>query len=91
VLAKEHRIPFYVVAPTSTFDFNIERGEDIPIEERAEDEVRKCGDTLVAPRETRAFNPAFDVTPAENITAIITERGIIEKPTSDKIKEGMVL
>ncbi len=91
VLAKEHNIPFYVVAPTSTFDLGIEKGEDIPIEERTEEEVKRCGNTSVSPEGTHAFNPAFDVTPAENITAIITERGIIEKPSWDKIKERVGL
>ncbi|MGB9873497.1 MAG: S-methyl-5-thioribose-1-phosphate isomerase [Hydrogenobacter sp.] len=76
VLAKAHGVPFYVVAPTSTFDPNIERGEDIPIEERSEEEVKSYKGCTLAPKESRALHLAFDITPAENITAIITEEGI---------------
>lgn len=76
VLAKEHGIPFYVAAPTSTIDFNIASGELIPIEERAPEEVTRILDELtVAPEGVKAANPAFDVTPARYITAIITEKG----------------
>ncbi len=76
VLAKAHGVPFYVVAPTSTFDPNIERGEDIPIEERSEEEVKSYKGCTLAPKESKALHLAFDITPAENITAIITEEGI---------------
>ncbi|SNZ13106.1 S-methyl-5-thioribose-1-phosphate isomerase [Hydrogenobacter hydrogenophilus] len=76
VLAKAHGVPFYVVAPTSTFDPNIESGEDIPIEERSEEEVKSFKNCTLAPKESRALHLAFDITPAENITAIITEEGI---------------
>ena len=86
VLAKEHGIPFYVVAPTSTFDLNIIKGEDIPIEERSADEVRNLGGCKIASEEAKVFNPAFDVTPAENISAIITERGVIHNPSEEKIR-----
>jgi methylthioribose-1-phosphate isomerase len=76
VLAKVHGIPFYVVAPSSTIDPNIESGEDIPIEERAEEEVKAFKNCQLAPKESHALHLAFDITPAENITAIITEKGI---------------
>jgi len=86
VLAKEHGIPFYVVAPSSTFDLSIERGEDITIEIRSEAELRNCGGAEVAPAESPAYHLAFDVTPAENITALITERGIISPVNEDNIR-----
>ena len=76
VLAKYHGIPFYVVAPLSTFDLNIETGRAIPIEERGADEVRTIGGKFIAPKDVKVYNPAFDVTPNELITAIITEKGI---------------
>jgi len=80
VLAKYHRIPFYVVAPESSFDFNIESGKGIPIEERNGDEVRGVFGKLIAPKDVKVYNPAFDVTPNELITAIITEKGIFRRP-----------
>lgn len=86
VLAKHHGVPFYVAAPTSTFDLSIEFGHDIPIEERKPDEVKKCGGCEVAPEGSDVINYSFDVTPAEFITAIITEKGIIEKPDKQKIE-----
>lgn len=76
VLAKAHRIPFYVVAPTSTFDPHMESAENIPIEERSEEEVKSFKSCSFAPKESKALHLAFDITPAENITAIITEEGI---------------
>ncbi|MDD5428907.1 MAG: S-methyl-5-thioribose-1-phosphate isomerase [Candidatus Omnitrophica bacterium] len=79
VLAKYHRIPFYVVAPLSTIDRGIRTGKDIPIEERAGDEVRALGGRYIAPRRVKVYNPAFDVTPNSLITAIITEKGILKK------------
>ena len=78
VLAKYHKVPFYVVAPISTFDFNIKTGRDIPIEERPADEVRSILGNRVAPRNVKVYNPAFDVTPNGLITAIVTEEGIIK-------------
>lgn len=78
VLAKYHKVPFYVVAPLSTFDFNIKTGREIPIEERPADEVRSVMGRRIAPRNVKVYNPAFDVTPKELITAIITEEGIIK-------------
>jgi methylthioribose-1-phosphate isomerase len=84
VLAKYHRVPFYVVAPISTFDFNIKTGKEIPIEERNADEVREICGKFIAPRNVKVYNPAFDVTPNELITAIITEKGILRKPYANK-------
>jgi methylthioribose-1-phosphate isomerase len=75
--AKAGGIPFYVVAPTSTMDFSIERGEDIPIEERDPAEVTHLGGRRLAPEGVAALNPAFDVTPAGLVTGIITEKGLI--------------
>lgn len=80
VLARAHRIPFYVAAPISTFDFSICSGAEIPIEERHHDEVVQFAGIRTAPLGIEAFNPAFDVTPADLVTAIITEKGILESP-----------
>jgi methylthioribose-1-phosphate isomerase len=80
VLAKTHNIPFYVAAPTSTIDFNIEDGKGIPIEERDPMEVTSIMGKKIAPDHINVYNPAFDITPNENITAIITEYGIAEPP-----------
>ncbi|NIA30745.1 MAG: S-methyl-5-thioribose-1-phosphate isomerase, partial [Actinobacteria bacterium] len=85
ILAREHGIPFYIAAPSSTFDLSIRSGGLIPIEQRDADEVRFWGDRKIAPDEVDIYNPAFDVTDAENITAIITEKGVIEKPGNDSI------
>lgn len=87
VIAKEYNIPFYVAAPTTTFDLETEKGEDIPIEERNENEVKKCGGCAIAPIETKALNYSFDITPAKNITAIITEKGIINEINKENIKK----
>ena len=84
VLAKYHKIPFYVVAPISTFDFNIKTGKEIPIEEREGDEVRSVLGKLIAPKNVKVYNPSFDVTPNGLITAIITEKGILKRPYEDK-------
>lgn len=86
VLAKAHGVPFYVVAPQSTFDMDIAGGPDIPIEERNPDEIRRFGDIPTAPDGVDVYNPAFDVTPAENITAIVTEKGIVHEPTRARIE-----
>jgi len=85
VLAKYHNIPFYVVAPLSTVDYNIAAGGDIPIEERDADEVRSIGGKFIAPRNVKVYNPAFDVTPNRLITAIVTEKGICKKPYSKSL------
>lgn len=91
VLAKVHGIPFYIVAPSSTFDLKTKTGNRIPIEQRSADEILLFNDKQVAPNGVDIYNPAFDVTPAENITAIITEKGVIEKPNKSKITKHFVL
>ncbi len=83
VVAKENGVPFYVAAPTSTVDVNLPSGAKIPIEERSPQEVLQFAGNPVAPKESPARNPAFDVTPAKYITGIITELGIL-KPTALK-------
>ncbi len=80
VLASHHGLPFYVAAPISTIDSQLPTGERIPIEERDAREVRQIGGRAIAPASTPVFNPAFDVTPAALITAIITERGVYRPP-----------
>ncbi|MBI2649900.1 S-methyl-5-thioribose-1-phosphate isomerase [Candidatus Woesearchaeota archaeon] len=94
VLAKENNIPFYVAAPLSTFDTKCKTGDDIPIEERSEDELlyihgidedKKIKKIRIAPEQSSAKNPAFDVTPAKYITGIITEKGIL-KPIKQEIE-----
>ena len=85
VLAKHHRLPFYVAAPMSTVDLSIPDGSHIPIEERDPDEVRNFGGYPVAPKGVTAFNPAFDVTPAELIAGIVTERGVATPPYEDSL------
>jgi methylthioribose-1-phosphate isomerase len=87
VLCKENKIPFYIAAPSSTFDLVAESGDDIPIEERSPDEVTHFQSCRSAPENISVYAPAFDVSPAENITAIITERGIIRKPFGKSITE----
>jgi len=87
VVAKENGIPFYVAAPISTFDFSLNTGDDIPIEERSEEEVLFCRECRISPKESRARNPAFDVTPARYITGIITERGIFRPEEVWKLKK----
>lgn len=85
VLAKEYNVPFYIVAPTSTIDFDIKTGDEIVIEERGEEEVTHISGVRVAPEGIDVYNPAFDVTPSENITGIITEKGIVKKPFVENI------
>jgi translation initiation factor eIF-2B subunit alpha/methylthioribose-1-phosphate isomerase len=86
VLAHENKIPFYVAAPISTFDFNLKKGDEIPIEERREEEVLVIRGTRISCESTKAFNPAFDVTPAKYITGIITEEGIFKPRDVKKLK-----
>ena len=76
VLAKEHNIPFYVAAPLSTIDLSLKTGAEIPIEERSPEEVTSFGGVTVAPAGVKVFNPAFDVTPVQYVTAIISEYGV---------------
>jgi len=85
VLAKENGIPFYVAAPVSTLDPDTKTGDDIPIEERSVDEVAYIRGEQIAPEGISIRNPAFDVTPGKYITAIITEKGVIENPASTGI------
>lgn len=80
VLAYANKIPFYVAAPSSTIDFSLKTGDMIPIEMRSEDEVKKIFGKDIAPLKTRALHPAFDVTPAKYVSAIITEKGVIRAP-----------
>jgi methylthioribose-1-phosphate isomerase len=87
VLAAKHGVPFYVAAPSSTFDLSMESGEQIPIELRAAQEVTTFAGAQVAPDGINVYNPAFDVTEAALIAAIITENGVIETPNADSIAE----
>ena len=86
VLAKENNVPFYIAAPMSTFDLSTATGKDIPIEERAPEEVTTIGGKRIAPKDVQVYSPAFDVTPAEYIHGIITEKGIIAHPTTEFIQ-----
>ena len=89
VAARHHGVKFMVVAPTSTVDMNTPDGSAIPIEARAEAEVLNFGGTRTAPEGIQAWNPAFDITPAELIDAIVTEKGVVLNPTRDKMTEMM--
>jgi len=86
VLAKHHGIPFYIVAPRSTFDLAIRSGKQIPIEERKSEEVTHFAGVSTAPKGIKVYNPAFDVTPAKLITGIVTEYGVIHPPYLKNIK-----
>jgi len=89
VLAKHHGIPFYVAAPLSTIDFSLRSGKEIPIEQRHPSEVTEIlGKVEIAPRKTKVWNPAFDVTPAELITGIITEKGIYKPDRLIRLMAG---
>lgn len=85
VLAKRHNIPFYVACPLSTIDMNIATGKDIPIEERPVDEVKGFRDYHWAAEGVKIRNPAFDVTPAELVTGLITEKGVVSQPNRESI------
>jgi methylthioribose-1-phosphate isomerase len=86
VLARAHGVPFYVAAPTSTFDLQLESGERIPIEQRATTEVTHGFGRATAPDGVSVYNPAFDVTPAEYIAAIVTERGLVQPVSAAAIR-----
>lgn len=86
VLAKEHGIPFWVAAPLSTIDRAIPEGRFIEIEQRNPEEVRRIGDTRITPEDVPVAHPAFDVTPARYVHAIITEKGVARPPYTDSIK-----
>jgi len=85
VLCARHNIPFYVACPLSTLDLSIETGADIPIEERSADELLQMGGTSIAPMGAQGYHPAFDVTPAELVTAIITEAGVARAPYAESL------
>jgi len=85
VLAQRHHIPFYVACPLSTLDLSVENGSAIPIEERGSDEVTGFGEVQWAAKGVQVRNPAFDVTPAELVTALITEDGVILRPDRKKL------
>ncbi len=87
VLAKEHGLPFYVAAPTQTIDLNLGKGSEIPIEERNGREVREFGGHCVTVPRVKVENPAFDVTPAAYISAIVTEKGICRSPYGKSLKD----
>ncbi|MBI5435833.1 MAG: S-methyl-5-thioribose-1-phosphate isomerase [Nitrosomonadales bacterium] len=86
VLARRHNIPFYVACPLSTIDMSIVSGADIPIEERSADEVKGFRDYHWAAEGVSIRNPSFDVTPAELVTALITEKGVVRQPDRDKLR-----
>jgi methylthioribose-1-phosphate isomerase len=86
VLAREHKIPFYVAAPVSTFDLSIADGRTIPIEERPAEEVTHIGGRRIAPEGVLVRNPAFDITPNRLVTAIVCERGIARAPFSKSLR-----
>jgi len=86
VIARENKVPFYVAAPISTLDLSIASGDQIPIEERSAEEVTHLAGVPISPN-VRAAHPAFDVTPARFITAIITERGVARPPFEASLRE----
>lgn len=85
IVAKAHRVPFYIAAPLSTIDMKLAHGDQIPIEERSPEEVTSLGGRRTAPPGVKVFNPAFDVTPAANIAAIITEKGVARPDYNDSL------
>jgi len=87
IMAKYHNIPFYAALPATTLDLAIESGDRIPIEERDPAEVKGYGDCIWAPEPVKVYNPSFDVTPAELVTAIITDRGIARPPYKESLKK----
>jgi methylthioribose-1-phosphate isomerase len=86
VLADKHKIPFYIAAPSSTFDLHIKSGSRIFIEQRPAHEVSMCYGKRITPDDVKIYNPAFDVTDAKYITSIITDKGVINKPSLKKIR-----
>jgi len=91
VNARYHGVKFMVVAPTSTIDMQTLTGNDIPIEERAPEEILNVGNQRIAAFQAQAWNPAFDVTPASLVDAIVTEKGVVERPTAEKMADLMAL
>lgn len=90
VTARHHGVRVMVVAPTSTFDLNARSGQDIPIEQRANEEILNISGVKIAPENISAWNPAFDVTPADLIDVIVTEKGIIEAPNSSNVRRAIL-
>ncbi|MGY8823415.1 MAG: S-methyl-5-thioribose-1-phosphate isomerase [Candidatus Latescibacterota bacterium] len=86
IIAKEHGVPFYVVAPVSTLDVSLASGDEIPIEERKGDEIRRGMGKLTAPEEVPVYNPAFDVTPHGLVSAIVSEKGIARAPFEPSLR-----
>jgi len=86
ILAKYFHIPMYIAAPTPSIDLDTPTGADIPIEERAPEEVTCRFGVWTAPKDVKVYNPSFDVTPHNNITAIVTEKGIVYAPFEKKLK-----
>jgi methylthioribose-1-phosphate isomerase len=91
VLAKHHGVRFMVAAPTTTFDLSLTSGIDIPIEERGPEEVVLVKGHRMAPEKVDVYNPVFDVTPAELIDAIVTEKGVVEQPSIDTVRSMMAV
>ncbi len=89
LVARAHNVPFYVACPTSTLDMTLASGKEIHIEERADSEITQVKGQQITPDDTPVFNPAFDVTPAEYISAIITEKGIVYPPYAQNLKQLM--
>lgn len=90
VTARHHGVRMMVVAPTSTFDLNAKNGQEISIEQRAEEEILNFSGVKIAPENVSAWNPAFDVTPAALIDYIVTEKGIIKAPDTNKVRSAML-
>jgi methylthioribose-1-phosphate isomerase len=89
VLARYHGVRFMVAAPTSTIDMRVQSGEEIPIEARSADEVLACGGKRLGPLDVDVRNPVFDITPAELVDVIVTERGVVERPTPEGLQALM--
>lgn len=86
IVARYHRVPFYVAAPLTTLDLHADSGREIPIEQRDQHELRRCHGRIMIPKRSAVGNPAFDVTPAHLISGIITERGIARPPYSKSLR-----
>jgi len=86
ILAREHAVPFYVAAPLTSFDFSLKHGSEIPIEERADSEIHSQFGERTAPKGINFYNPAFDVTPAKNISVIISEKGLARPPFAQQLQ-----
>jgi methylthioribose-1-phosphate isomerase len=86
ILAQAHDVPFVVVAPSTTVDLGTPSGADVEIEQRSADEVTSFAGRVVAPPDTTAYNPAFDVTPARLVTALVTEHGVLRAPDAHALR-----